>query len=333
MFWLSWFGIEPLARIHQGDSSRRYSSRLTQEIDRGAYENAVKILATATPKNRLEIIDGFARNENSVALSTGWARHSSGSPFAHLLAGASLIQAGWDIRGGGYAEDVDSDAWKPFLEHLHRAEEHLCKAAGLDGRMVEPYVYLMTAKMGLGAPEEETDQLFETASARDPLHVGLSFRYFATTTAKWGGSHQKMFGFARNSSRRAPQGSGMHKLIAHAYCEYALAEEKKTLGTIRIKGAKEEVPKALYAWLDATPDNIHDKLLDAEAEGKNYFAVACYLTGATDAAATVIRSLQREIYPMPWGWLVKKSSERENYAFVFNRVCRDLGIYREIANS
>jgi hypothetical protein len=326
---LSFIGIEPLARIND-NVPQQYSRRLLQEMLRGAYANCEKMLSEASAENRNYLIEGFAAHEKSVPLSMAWTERHQDSSFAHLLAGASLIVTAWKIRGGSYAEDVDSGAWQPFFDHLDHAEAVLYRAANLDDGLAEPYAWRILAKVGQGAPTEEIDALFEAALERDPWHCPSYNNYFLATTEKWGGSHQAMFEFSRNCFERSPRGSKIHALVAQAYNEYALAEEKKTLGSIK-GGAREEIIPALYAWLDAAPGELQRRLPDADPGCLNHFAVACYLSGAADEAAMLVRSLRREIWTIPWAWIAKNLIEEASPALVFNRVCRDLGIYREIA--
>jgi hypothetical protein len=212
-----------------------------------------------------------------------------------------------------------------FLNELRNAEAPLQAAIALDPASADAHAWLMVAGIGGDGTKERLRTLFRAAIGRAPLHWPAHYRYLMGSTEKWGGSHKKMFSFARAAARRAPRGHAIHCLIAAAYCEYALAEPRKA-GALRTTQCACEVADALYAWLDAGPADLADKLLDLAGSfagyGLNHFAVACYLSGAHAEGREVIAALRGEIDAMPWIWIADGMRERRDLGFVRPRQAR-----------
>jgi hypothetical protein len=325
---LSLIGLKPKASVI--DSLMRGATRrLVQRLEQGAYWNAEQILSGTSDENRDRLIYGAASDSNAVALATQWTAACPASSLAHTVLGASLISAGWKIRGERDAKHVDPAAWAPFQQHLEDAMAPLSKAAQLDINSAEPYAWLILSELGRQGPRDGLASLFEEAIARDPLHWPSHYKYFLTTTAKWGGSHREMFRFATQTAKKAPVGSMLHSLVASAYNEFALAAGDSALRHLRTKEHAETVASALYAWLDATPSTLSAKLergggIRGGGYGLNHFAVACYLCGATREAQAVMAAMNKEIEPTPWAWIARNTRERRNPGFIYDRAQREV---------
>lgn len=320
-------GLRPRAVVND-THAQLTGGRLLAKVEKGAYHEVEQYLASATDENRERLIYGFACGEVAVPAAARWAKAMPRSSMAHTVLGASLIISGWKIRGDGYADHVDADAWKPFLESLGRAEEPLRIAADLDESSADPLAWLIHAGLGSDGDGKKLENLFLAATSRSPLHWPAHYKYFAATTAKWGGSHKEMFAFARTASARAPGRSLIHCLIPAAYCEYRLAVGETARKAIKTRQCALEVTAALYAWLDAKPDTLDEKLCEISggfAEyGLNHFAVACYLCGADKEARAVIAALRDEIETVPWAWIAGGIRERSNPGYAHDRVKRAL---------
>lgn len=331
---LNILGIKPYSKLND-QQAELISTQLRQKLDRGDYAGAELVLTKSTDQNRERIIYGFAASENSVPLSAEWAAKHPNSAFANVLLGASLIVSGWKIRGGSYAEDVGESAWAPFLSKLESAEEPLRRAIQLDNKIAEPYSWLIHAGLGQGASREEQYLLFSEATSRVPLHWASHYKYFNVVTEKWGGSHNEMFSFVRNRTKEAPVGDMLHCLIPMAYNDLALSAvsergTKAAYATLRQPQFAKEVATALYAWLGTTPENLARRLVSVSGGfagyGLNQFGVALYICGAQNEARAVLESLNGEIESVPWAWIGKGLRERINPAFVYDRVCKELGV-------
>lgn len=75
------------------------------------------------------------------------------------------------------------------------------------------------------------------------------------------------------------------------------------LTTSRTSQCAAEVAAALYAWLDATPTTLEEKLLELGGGvadlALNHFAAACYLCGAVKEASFLLDAPRGEIHAIP----------------------------------
>lgn len=303
-------------------------NRLLRQMTDGAYQEAEKLLLSANDENRERLIYAFSQRDDAVELAQQWVRSCSGSSIAHTMLGASMVGAAWKIRGTAYADAVDENAWQPFHTGLENAMEPLRKASHLDTAAADPLSWLILAEVGTNGERDLIDNHFATATARVPLHWPTYYTYFMSTTEKWGGSHKEMFRFAWKSAERAPRGSMIHCLMALAYCEYALAMEGGIYKQVRSAQHAARISTSLYAWLDASPATLEDKLNELgggfAAIGLNHFAVACYLCGANQEAKALVTALNGEIMDLPWAWIADGIREKRHYGFVHDRVQREL---------
>jgi hypothetical protein len=329
---LTSLGIKPHAVVND-DRRHQTAARLLSKLERGAWQDLEAELAKASDEYRERLIYGIANFDGAVSLVSRWVVLRPRSALAHTILGASLVVAGWKIRGGAYADQVDPDAWAPFLKMLDDAKAPLQAAADLDKTSADPYAWLIHAELGgetvpRSGERDKLKSLFRAAVGRSPLHWPAHYKFFVATTDKWGGSHKEMFDFARAVARRTPSGNLLHCLVAQAYTEYALAAGPQGRQAIRSPQCALEVSNALYAWLDASPATLVEKLLRAGSafadHALNHFAVACYLSGAHQEAQAVLAALRNEIQTVPWAWIADGAREEADPGFVHDRVRREL---------
>jgi hypothetical protein len=329
---LSSLGLKPHAVVND-DRRHQTAARLLAKLEQGAWQELEQELAKASDEYRERLIYGIANFDGAVPLVSRWIQIRPRSALAHTVLGASLVVGGWKIRGGAYAEQVDQHAWAPFLKMLDEAKAPLQAAADLDKTSADPYAWLIHAELGGDAvrgsgERDKVKSLFRAAIGRSPLHWPAHYKYFVATTEKWGGSHSEMFGFVRAVSSRSPRGNLVHCLVAQAYTEYALAAGAQGRQAIHTRQCASEVATALYAWLDASPATLAEKLLRAGTpfadHALNHFAVACYLCGANREAQAVLEALRGEIQTVPWVWIADGARERGDPGFVHDRVRKEL---------
>jgi hypothetical protein len=324
---LSSLGLVPTAVVDD-DVAPPSMSRLLRHVADGAYQEAGKLLLSTSDENRECLIDAFARQDDAVTLAQQWVRSCGASSIAHTMLGASLIHSAWKIRGNSYAEAVDEAAWQPFENGLERAAEPLLEAARLDTAAADPFAWLILAEVGKSGDRGLADHYFAQATARVPLHWPSYYKYFMATTEKWGGSHKEMFRFAQKSAQGAPRGGMLHCLMALAYCEYALALEGAVFSQVRGSAHAARIQASLYAWLDASPATLEDRLHEVGSGfgtvALNHFAVACYLCGANQEAKALVAALNGTITTVPWAWIADGMRESRHVGFVHDRVQREL---------
>jgi hypothetical protein len=324
---LSALGLKPRAIVNDS-RNKQLAQRQLARLEQGAWFDVEQALTKASEEGRWLLLRGIADEKDAVPAASRWVQAQPRCAMAQLLLGACLVVDAWKIRGGAYAEEVDGNAWDAFFRTLKEAEAPLQAAADLDTTLADPYAWLIIAEVGGEGEGDKLKTLFRAATARTSLHWGAHHSYFMATTAKWGGSHEDMFSFVRAVSQHSPKGTVLHCLVAVAYCEYALAAMPAEHAAIRTPQCAAEVRTALYAWLDATPDTLEEKLR-ALGGGMadlalNHFTVACYLCGAKAEGKLLLAALRREIHTVPWAWIAEGARERSDLGYVHDRVAREL---------
>jgi hypothetical protein len=137
-----------------------------------------------------------------------WLAASSNDP-APLLVRAVLhrIRA-WESR------DTDRDQ---FYDLLERAAIDAEQAAALAPDNPLPLSVLTTIRLGDLDDLEGVQRAFEACIDRDPLNLEAHQIMLYATGETWYGDNEQMMGFARDATGRAPDGSPLHGLLAHAH--------------------------------------------------------------------------------------------------------------------
>lgn len=317
------------------DTAQQQAYALIKKVHAGDHAGAEQLLSQASDEHRERQVYGFAQSEGSVEQARAWLAQLPRSFFAHVALGAALIVAGWQIRGGAYAKDVDKKDWGPFLEKLGEAKDVLSRATEMAQPFADAHAWLIHAGAGSGEEPAQLKAWFDAAIAREPLHWGAHYKYFMSTTLKWGGSHKAMFAFARSSAAKAGKRCLLHVLVPMAYAEFALAETarkhaKVTAEKMRHRSYAKELTHALHQWAGAPPGQLEDALVDVggpfRGHALNHFGATLYLTGAKTEARAVFKALNGQIECAPWAWISRGVKERIAPGFVFDRACREMGV-------
>jgi hypothetical protein len=317
------------------DTAEASAYPLIKRIHSGDFGNAEKLLRQSPDENRERLVYGYTLSPDALARARDWATRQTSSAFAHVVLGATLITEAWDIRGGAYADDVDDKRWAPFAAKLQEARAALARATELDDYFADAHAWLIHVGLGLGESPDQMQDWFDAALAREPLHWGTHYKYFLSTTEKWGGSHKAMFAFARSSAKKGGKRSLLNALLPMAYAELALAEASRKHA--KAAAAKlcqpqyaQELSNALYRWLGCTQEQLEALLLDVGGPFRrhvlNHFGASLYLTGARHEARAVFKALNGQIEAQPWAWIAKGPRERLAPGFVFDRACREIGV-------
>ena len=146
-----------------------------------------------------------------------WVAGAPRDPDAQLTWGASLIEQAWLIRGAG--TNVAEAAIQGFRDRLAQAVAALRHAAAARPDDPTPWALQLICARGLAWDRQQTELVFGEAIRRDPECWLAHLNMLVYLTAKWHGSNEAMYEFARNASARAPQGSDLHTLVIVAHIE------------------------------------------------------------------------------------------------------------------
>ena len=331
-------GFLPYCKIDE-QQKHQFSQSLLFEVKNKNYTQCESILSNAPLQSLPLILEGFAYPHNAVDLAEAWQSEMPDSYWANIVYASTKIHQGWQIRGGSYAEDVDESAWKQFFECLRDSEPAIYKAMDLNEQSAFPHSLLIVAAMAQDASAEQLSKIFNQAISIQPLHILCYHAYFSTLTDKWGGSHELMFNFVRDTCLILPEGHSLHSLTAQAYSEYILQLSSDrdvdfALNMLNTPKYRLEITSSFYQWLHATPKNLEEKLQqkcatpdqDDTASSLNHYAMVLYVCGAEYEAKHAVKALNGKIQQVPWSWIAKGIKQQFGTEFVFDKVCKKLGV-------
>jgi Domain of unknown function (DUF4034) len=326
--------LKPHSRLVK-DPERALAAPLLSKLQRGNFVEVEAALFKAPAESRDRLLHGLGAAPEALPAAQSWAASHPQSAYAQLALGTACILSAWQIRGTGSAQAVEDKNWSSFHQRLEDSESHLTQAAALAPKLPDPYAWLLTSGIGLEAEPSVLAARFAEAITRDRWHWPAHYKYFNTLTEKWGGSHEAMFKFARETSAAAAPGSTLHVLVPAAFMEVAAMiryEENATKArqTLRKQDVAEEVIEALHKWLRATPATLEDRLEHVSGPNRllalNQFGGALYVSGAVNEARAVLKALAGEVLELPWVQLGSGLRERIAPSFVYDRACRELNI-------
>jgi len=335
---LKMVGFLPYCKLDE-QQPHRLAQPLLFAIKNQNYNQCEAIMSDASLQNISFILEGFAYPHNAVTLAQAWLEEEPNSFWANIVYARTKIHEAWQHRGESYAEDVDDDAWQLFFECLADSEPALYRAMELDKESAYPHSSLIIVAMAQDASAEQLSDIFEQAILLHPLHFPSYYTYFSTLTEKWGGSNELMFDFVRKTCHELPTGHMLHGLLALAYSEYILQlstdrDVKFALQVVKKPQHAMELTSSFYQWLDATPDNIEEKLERKCADSTqgsvrsflNHYAMVLYVSGAEYEAKLAAKALNGEIHSVPWCWIPQSTKQQYGTEFIFDSVCKKLGI-------
>ncbi len=186
-------------------------------LGRGDWKPAAARMAGARADDRTFFASHFSGAPRGVL--DAWRAAAPDDAGAWLVRGINQMGWAWEARGEGHAEDVDEKAWQVFNERLAQAEQMLGEAARLAQSDGAPWAYLTLTARGTGLEPPEIRARFEEARRRDPDGWSAAMFSLQSLAEKWSGTHDEMFGFAREVAGAAAAGSPLHALVPLAHFE------------------------------------------------------------------------------------------------------------------
>ncbi|ASU83121.1 hypothetical protein CDO52_10300 [Nocardiopsis gilva YIM 90087] len=234
-----------------------------------------------------------------------------------LWLGSTLISEAWEIRGGGYAATVGEDRFKLFFASLGAAEEPLLEAAKLRPDDPVPWHEMLAFGMGMQLDRERQDQIWANVAQRARFLVDANWRRLQVLCAKWHGSHEEMYAFARETVALAPNGHPVTYLLPLAHFEYVrgvyddLVEDQDQLweySKFQVDHWSEpvvaELRTAAAKWCTAAPGPHPDDLA-----AHHHFGWCFFEAEAKDAARWHLGQVGNHVATSPWGY--RRSARRE----------------------
>jgi hypothetical protein len=257
--------------------------------------------------HRLRILSHAAA---ACSVSETWAEAEPRNPDAAVLRAATEVVRVFDMaialrgdaRPGGSVPESR-------LDGVVRACLRAADASPLDPA---PWASLLTVARlyGKGVRGPELQRWWDGLRRRDPHHVEGHTQLLRYFSARWHGTHGRMYGFARDAAAVAPEGSPLPVLVQIARVE----EYRYVIESAAAHGADPpceagqhwhhelavtEARRTYERWLGGRGGG---PLLPEEAGELNYLTHALCLAGLDDAAADAFALLGRRAVRVPWSY-------------------------------
>jgi len=132
----------------------------------------------------------------------------SKQPMSHipwLVRGSFYTDYAWQIRGGGWAENVPKDAWPKFRGKLEQAQADLEKSYQLNPDDPNSSSSLLIVARGLSQPKEKMEEHFKNATLACLFHFGAHYQKLNYLMPKWHGTPEEMYDFSTQCMKFADQ--------------------------------------------------------------------------------------------------------------------------------
>ena len=210
----------------------------------------------------------------------------------------ATVHAAWEVRGSGRAATVERDAWPVFHAMAEQADELGQQALELVPDHPCAAVTRMWSGMALGLQPAEWRHRFEVARRRRPTLYSAHTGMLQAMCRKWYGSHEAMFGFAREVAENAPPGDPVSAVLPYAHVEYWLDIEDDD----EMKRARSEdatlVARVSDTWLSGPGGHDHPQVVEAHQLFGWFFVV----TGDKARANLHLSRTGGRISSMPWDY-------------------------------
>lgn len=215
-----------------------------------------------------------------------WIADEPDSTVPLLVKGVHGVSWAWEARGGAYASATSQDRFKEFFRRLKMAEDCLDAVVERDPDDTTAWATLVTSARGRQVGMEETERRFAQVVSRHPAHRIAHEQMLQTVCAKWSGSREQMFAFARN----AP----LPHLIALAYIEDWLADEVIDTEDARAELRAAAARAGRAGGVDPGAAVVH-----------NAFAMALCLASDGRAATEQFALMGDRVTEFPWYYTTK----------------------------
>jgi hypothetical protein len=248
-----------------------------------------------------------------------WVAARPYSPLPFLFRGNHGAHWAWEARGSGRANTVAQDSWPVFFSRLVDADRDLAKAAAMDDEDPTPHARSIIVANGLQLGQAEKRKRFGEAVRRYRWHRNAHVSMVQVVAAKWGGSNEEMFEFARSASAQAPEGLSVHAVIPLAHLEQWLNLPRESddgkarqlqyfrggaVGAEILRAADRSVRSPRYVRSRFTPVD------------RNIFAMCFWLMKDFNAQLEQMRQIGLLISSFPWsyqgdpGWAYERARTR-----------------------
>lgn len=264
----------------------------------GKHEPAAELLGRTRADRAWEDRDSVVATLGGLALKAPdwletWSRAEPESPDLAVVDARRLVDLAWQQRSHDDASQVSQEQFAAFHETLGRATERIQQA--VDGSPGDPVPWALALRHARGTEcdRETFEGYLQALESTDPHHYPARWEAMQYLCAKWFGSHDEMFAFARASVDAAPRESRVQSLLLDAVLEHLAAEPSA------LTGDPERVEEAITrarGFLDAHPDGPHH----LTAQTRNVLARVLFHLERHDEAYEQMRAIGPHATSYPW---------------------------------
>ncbi len=191
---------------------------------KGDWRSAGSFLGAVTdPDDRAFYLDVCSETTGVQEWIGEWIAAEPGSTLALLVKGAHGVRWAWEARGSATADHTSAQRFREFHRRLKTAEDCLDEVVERDPDEVVAWSFLVTSARGRQVAPEEAWRRFGEATRRHPAHLRTHLQMLQYLCAKWFGSEEEMFAFARKAAAAAPPGSPLALAVVSAHIEQWLS--------------------------------------------------------------------------------------------------------------
>ncbi|WP_053739366.1 hypothetical protein [Nocardia sp. NRRL S-836] len=209
-------------------------------------------------------------------------------------------------RTAARAKHTSRDQFAGLADFTGRARQTLLRAAELAPDDVAPWAALISVTLGAPTHRGEPAEIHEEVVKRVPDLVNANLRRLQTKAAKWYGSHDEMFAFARSGVESLPDGHPLLALVPIAHIEMHL--DKMAKGG-KLSRMWQVATLSYWKKQRAEVDAVSDRLL-AGADGRPYslwahqiFAMCYFQAEVPDRLAAHLARSGPRAARWPWAYL------------------------------
>lgn len=275
----------------------------------GDWQPAAHLLAATSDHDarfaRLRVLASAAMRR-SVWLDS-WLREHPRDPHALALRAELAVRRAWEIRGGEWVPK-DHDR---FLDALADAEQCAREAIAVAPGDPSPHVTLLTAARGQQVDRDELDRRWAGLVALAPNHVEGHRATLQYKAAKWFGSADEMFEFARAASAQAAPGTVLALTVVIAHVEHFLMLSARST-KLADKHMQDPATRAEIAAAEARWRGPDGPSPVERASAHNLLAFAWWLAEDAPAAREHLAHTREHLSAWPWEYAEEPTTVHAN---------------------
>ncbi len=280
------------------------AAHLRAALERGDVAPVERAFHNADADRREFLVHTLTLGSPPLQPIESWPEAAPSSAVAFLFRGSQRVSAAWDARGSDRAHTVGKRQWDAFFDGLGQAEQDLDRALDL-GAGSTAWSILLVSGRGLQLSTGEKWARYRRATESGGAMAYAADQHLQSLCAKWSGSHEEMFAFARETSAQVPDGDPRHRLVPSAHFERAIDFDKeRDRERYRSDAA---VQDEILAAANRSVFFVVESNTPQHTVTLNWFAFAAGYFHRPDIARPLLEQVGRSPTPEPWDYFLDRA--------------------------